>query len=140
MIIMNHTSTIYHNTIRFFYRALVEWKVWVQTSCFSLLGNGGWANWLKKCYYIEGMFSNWNTTLDRVQGFSRDKAINIKKAKLLKLLKYPPGPCFIHTLQLIIKDLLFEDERIKLLLAKVRKLVCQFSLSSKASELLKKFR
>ena len=84
------------------------------------------------------MFSNWNTTLDQVHGFSRDKARNIKKA--ISLLKYPSGPCFIHTLQLIIKDSLFEDERIKLLLAKVRKLVCQFSLSSKASELLKKLR
>ena len=47
-------------------------------------------------------------------------------------------PCIIHPLQLVIKDSLFEDNHTKLLLAKVRKLVCYISHCSKASELLKK--
>ena len=67
--------------------------------------------------------------------FLRDNATNIKRA--ISLLNTSSVPCFIHTLQLVIKDSLFEDDRMKLLLAKVRKLVCHFSHSSKASELLK---
>ena len=47
-------------------------------------------------------------------------------------------PCFIYTLQLFIKDSLFEDNRIKLILAKIQKFVCNFSHTSKASEMLEK--
>ena len=67
--------------------------------------------------------------------FFRDNKRNIKKA--ISLLKTSSVPCFIHTLQLLIKDSLFEDNRIKLLLAKIRKLVCHFSHFSKASEIIK---
>ena len=46
--------------------------------------------------------------------------------------------CFIHTLQLVIKDSLFEDDLIKLLLAKVQKLVYHFSHSFKPSKQIAK--
>ena len=54
------------------------------------------------------------------------------------MLKTSSVPYFIHTLQLDIKNSLFEDDGIEFLLAKVRKLVCYISHCSKASELLKK--
>ena len=82
------------------------------------------------------MLSNWNIALDHVDVFLWDYARNIKKA--ISLLKTSSVPYFIHTLQLVNKNSLFEDNHIKLLLAKVRKLVCHFSHYSKASEMLNK--
>ena len=52
--------------------------------------------------------------------FLRDNARNIKKE--ISLLKTSSVPCFIHMLQLVIKDSLFGDNRIKLLLVKIQKL------------------
>ena len=51
------------------------------------------------------------------------------------MLKTSSVPYFVHTLQLDIKNSLFEDDGIEFLLAKVRKLVCH---SSKNCELQKK--
>ena len=55
----------------------------------------------------------------------------------MSLLKISSVPCFTHTLQLLIKNSLFKDNRLKFLLAKIRKIVCHFSHSSKASKILK---
>ena len=84
------------------------------------------------CNYIQDTLSNWDTTLDRVNVFLRDNARNIKK--VISLLKTSSVPCFIHKLQLVINDSLFEDNHIKLLLVKMRKFVCHFSYSSKANK------
>ena len=54
------------------------------------------------------------------------------------MLKTSSVPCFIHTLQLVIKDSLFKDNRIKLLLAKIRKLFTISGILKKATEMLKK--
>ena len=56
------------------------------------------------------------------------------------MLKTSSVSYVIHIFQIVIKDSLFEDDRIKLLLAKVQKLTCYFNHSSKASELLKNTR
>ena len=56
---------------------------------------------------------------------------------IIALLKAQSVPYFIHTLQLLIKNSLFKDNRLKFLLAKIRKTVCHFSHSSKASKILK---
>ena len=64
----------------------------------------------------------------------RDNVRNFEKA--ISLLKTSSVSFFIHTLQLVIKDSLFKDDRIKLLLAKIRKL---FAISGilKPTEMLK---
>ena len=46
-------------------------------------------------------------------------------------------PCFNHTLQLNIKDSLFADEDVEVLLSKALKIVGHFSHSSSACEMLK---
>ena len=89
------------------------------------------------CNYIQDMICNWKITLDRVPVFFlRDNVRNTKKA--ISLLKTSSVPCFIHTLQLVIKDSLFKDNRIKLLLAKIRKLFTISGILKKATEMLKK--
>ena len=60
---------------------------------------------------------------------------NIKK--VISLLKTSSVPCLNHTLKLLNKDSLFEDNCIKLLLAKKRKLVYHSSHSLKASKIIK---
>ena len=85
--------------------------------------------------YIQNMLCNKKSTLDRVSVFFlRDNVRNFEKA--ISLLKTSSVSFFIHTLQLVIKDSLFKDDRIKLLLAKIRKL---FAISSilKPTEMLK---
>ena len=90
------------------------------------------------CNYIQDMLSNLMITLNRVHVFLQDNARKIKL--VISLLKSSSVPCFIHTLQLVIKDSLFVDDRRKLLLAKAQITVCHFSHSSKVSEMLKKSR
>ena len=48
------------------------------------------------------------------------------------------APSFIHTLQLIIKDSLFSENNISVLIAKARQAVGHFNYSSRACEKLKK--
>ena len=125
--------------IYFFNRTLAKWKFWVQTSCFALLEMEGKHTGQNICNYIQVMLSNLNITFDRVQVFFlRDYAKIFKKA--ISLLKTSSVPCFINTLQLLIKDSLFKDDLIKLILAKIWKLVCHFSHSSKANEIMKRSR
>ena len=47
------------------------------------------------------------------------------------------APCFVHTLQLIIKDSLFSENNISVLIAKARQTVGHFNHSSTACEKLK---
>ena len=75
------------------------------------------------------MLSNWIITLYRIHVFFLlGNARKDKKA--LSKLKTSSVPCIIYTLQPDIKDPLFEDDRLKLVLAKVKKLVFHISRSS----------
>ena len=53
------------------------------------------------------------------------------------MLESSSAPCFIHTLQLIIKDSLFSENKISVLIAKARQTVEHFNHSSRACEKLK---
>ena len=66
----------------------------------------------------------------------RDNARNIEKAILM--IKTSSVPRFIDTFQLVFKYLLFKNDRMNKLLAKVQKIVWYFGYFSKASEMLKK--
>ena len=60
----------------------------------------------------------------------------IKKA--ISFLKTSTVPCFIYTLQLVIKGSLFMENRIKLVLTKIQKLFAISGILKKATEMLKK--
>lgn len=90
---------------------------------------------LNICENIKAMLSNWSINLDRVHLVVRDNAYNMRLG--MSLLNTNSLPCFIHTLQLVIKDSLFEDVDIKLMLAKARKICGHFSHSSTACEKFK---
>jgi len=53
------------------------------------------------------------------------------------MLESSSAPFFIHTLQLIIKDLLFSENNISVLIAKTRQTVRHFNHSSTACKKLK---
>ena len=53
------------------------------------------------------------------------------------MLESSSAPFFIHTLQLIIKDSLFSENKISVLIAKARQAVGHFNHSSTACEKLK---
>ena len=55
---------------------------------------------------IKEMLENWGISMYRVHVFIRDNAFNIKAGMLF--LESSSAPCFIHMLQLIIKDLLLK--------------------------------
>ena len=54
------------------------------------------------------------------------------------LLKSSSAPCFIYTLQLIIKDALFLEKKMSVLIAKVRQTIGYFYHSSTECQKLKK--
>ena len=60
--------------------------------------------------------------------FMRDNAFSMKTGMLL--LDFSAAPCFIQTLQLIIKDTLFSENNINMLIDKARQTVCHFNHSS----------
>ena len=70
---------------------------------------------------MKEMLENWNIYMDCVHVFVRDNAYNIKLGE--SLLQSTSVPCFIHTIQFIIKYSLFEANNIKVLLAKALKTV-----------------
>ena len=56
------------------------------------------------------------------------------------MLESSSAPCFVQTLQLIIKDSLFSENNRSVLIAKTRQTVGQFIHSSTACEKLKKIK
>jgi len=74
--------------------------------------------------------------MNRIHVFLRDNAFKMNAGMLL--LESFSAPCFIHTLQLIIKDSLFSENYISVLIAKARQTVGLFNYSSTASEKAKK--
>ena len=58
----------------------------------------------------------------------------------IRMLESSSTPCFIHKLQLIIKDSLFSENNISVLIAKARQTVGHFNHSSTACEKLKKLK
>ena len=74
--------------------------------------------------------------LNCIHVFLRDNAFNMK-AGMLMLESYS-APCFIHTLQLIIKGSLFSESNISVLIAKARQTIGHFNHSSTACEKRKK--
>ena len=75
------------------------------------------------------MLENWDININR------DNAFNMKAGMLL--LESSSVPCFIHTLQLIIKDSLFTENNISVLIAKARQTVGHFNHSSTTCDKLK---
>ena len=67
------------------------------------------------------MLENWDITINSAHVFLHDNAFNMKAGMLL--LESFSVPCFIHTLQLIIKDSLFTENNISVLIAKARQTV-----------------
>ena len=88
------------------------------------------------CENIKEMLENWGINMNSIHVFLRDNAFNMKAGMLM--LESSSAPCFIHTLQLIIKDSLFTESNISVLLAKARQTVGHFNHSSTACEKLKK--
>ena len=74
--------------------------------------------------------------MNRIHVFLRDNAFNMKAGMLM--LESSSAPCFIHTLQLIIKDSLFSECNKGLLIAKARQTIGHFNHSSTTCEKLKK--
>ena len=85
---------------------------------------------------IKEMLENWGINMNRIHVFLRDNAFNMKAGMLM--LESSSAPCFIHTLQLIIKDSLFTESNISVLIAKARQTVGHFNHSSTACEKQKK--
>ena len=81
---------------------------------------------------IKEMLENWGISTDRVHVFLRDNAFNMKAG--ICMLESSSAPCFIHTLQLIIKDSLFSENKISVLIAKARQTVEHFNHSSRDCE------
>ena len=73
--------------------------------------------------------------MDRIHVFLRDNAFNMKAG--IYMLESSSAPCFIHTLQLIIKDSLFSENNISVLITKARQTVGNFNHFSTACEKLK---
>ena len=84
---------------------------------------------------IKDMLQNWRINHNQVHLIVRDNAYNMRLGMVLSNIA--SIPCFIHTLQLIIKDSLFADKDVEVLLSKARKIVGHFSHSSSACEKLK---
>ena len=87
---------------------------------------------------IKKMLENWGIPMDRFHVFLRDNAFNMKVS--ICMLESSSAPCFIHTLQLIIKDSLFSKINTSVLIAKACQTVGHFNHSSTACEKLKKFK
>ena len=81
------------------------------------------------------MLENWGIPIYRIHDFLRDNAFNMKACKCM--LKSSLAPCFIRTLQLIIKGSLFLENNISVLIAKARQTDEQFNHSYTACEKLK---
>ena len=76
--------------------------------------------------------------MSRVHVFLRDNAFDMKAG--IVLLDSSSATCFIHTIQLIIKDSRFSKINISVLIAKARQTVGHFNHSSTACEKQKKFK
>ena len=70
--------------------------------------------------------------MDRVHVFLCDNEFKMKAG--VCMLESSSAPCFIHTLQLIIKDSLFSENKISVLIAKARQTVEHFNHSSRDCE------
>ena len=86
------------------------------------------------CENIKEMLEIWGINMNRIHLFLRDNTFNMKAAMLM--LESSSAPCFIHTLQLIIKDSLFTESNISVLIAKARQTVGHFNHCSTACEKL----
>ena len=82
------------------------------------------------------MLENRYINMNRIHVFLRDNAFKMKASMLM--LKSFSSPCFIHTLQLIIKNSLFSEKVVSVLIAKARQTINHFNHSSTACEKLKK--
>ena len=75
------------------HRALNCWEITGSHTDFGIFEN------------IKEMVENWGINMNCIHVFLRDNALNMKSDILM--LKFSSALCFIHTLQLIIKDSLF---------------------------------
>ena len=120
--------------ISFFNSAWVKWKLY--------------KHWALHCKEIEGSktgfnisenkketLKNWSYPIDRIHVFLLDNAFNMKAG--IRMLESSTSPCFIHTFQLIIKDSLFSENIISVLIAKARQTVGHLNHFSTACEKLK---
>ena len=83
------------------------------------------------------MFENWGINMNRIHVFLRDIAFNTKAGMLM--LESSSASSFIHTLQLLIKNSLFSESNISVIIAKARQTIGYFKHSFTACEKLKKF-
>ena len=74
----------------------------------------------------------------RIHILLRDNAFNMKAG--IRMLESSLTPCFIHKLQLIIKDSLFSENNINVLIAKACQNVVNLNHSSTACEKPKKIK
>ena len=114
---------------------------------FSIVEDQGFIELLAelKPKYVNPSTKYFNETmLQQAQAYDSLKLKLLKSCHILRLcqaillLKTSSVPCIIHTLALVTKDSLFEDNNIKLLLEKIQKLVCHFSHSFKKERNVKK--
>ena len=86
------------------------------------------------CENIKEMLEKWSISMNRIHVFLRDNAFNMKAGMLG--LESSSAPCFIHTLQLIIKGSLISESNLSV--GKACQTVGHFIHSSTACEKLKK--
>ena len=84
------------------------------------------------------MLENWGVITNREHDFLHNGAFNMEVGMLM--LEPFSALFFIHTLQLMIKDWLFSENIISLLIAKPRQTTDQFNHSSTVWETKKKCR
>ena len=75
------------------------------------------------------MLENRGIPIDRIHVFLRENAFNMKAG--VCILESSLAPCFIRTLQLIIKGSLFLENNMSALIAKARQTYGQLNYSSK---------
>ena len=80
------------------------------------------------CENIKEMLEIWGIDMNRIRVFQRDNAFNMKAGMLM--LESSSAPCFIHTLQVIIKHSLHSENNISVLITKARQTIGHFDHSS----------
>ena len=79
---------------------------------------------------LDTVIEEFNIPAHKIHMFVRDNAGNM--AKGITDTGYSALPCFLHTLQLVIQDVLFEQQTIKNTISIIKKIVGHFSHSSLA--------
>ena len=85
---------------------------------------------------IEEVIEEFKIPASKIHLIAHDNGANVVKA--VKMLPYSSLPCFLHTLQLVINDCIFEQRPVKEIIANCRTIVGHFNHSPQAYNKLEK--